>query len=50
MVERSPVLDAVSHVVLVLGMIVNAFPLYVTLVATTQTSQEKVSGSDCTCT
>ena len=37
MVERRPVLDVVSHVVLVLGIIVVAFPIYVTFVASTQT-------------
>jgi sn-glycerol 3-phosphate transport system permease protein len=42
MVERSPVLDAVSHVVLALGVLVIAFPVYVTLIASTQTSQEIV--------
>ena len=42
MVERSPVLDVVSHVVLALGVLVIAFPVYVTLVASTQTSQEIV--------
>jgi sn-glycerol 3-phosphate transport system permease protein len=42
MVERSPVLDAVSHLVLVLGVLVIAFPVYVTFVASTQTSQEIV--------
>ena len=42
MIERSPVLDVVSHVVLALGVLVIAFPVYVTLVASTQTSQEIV--------
>ena len=42
MVERSPVLDTVSHIVLALGVLVIAFPVYVTLVASTQTSQEIV--------
>ena len=42
MIERSPVLDVVSHVVLGLGVLVIAFPVYVTLVASTQTSQEIV--------
>ena len=42
MVERRPVLDAISHVVLLLGVLVIAFPVYVTFIASTQTSQEIV--------
>jgi sn-glycerol 3-phosphate transport system permease protein len=42
MVERSPVLDAASHVVLLLGVLVIAFPVYLTFIASTQTSQEIV--------
>jgi len=42
MVERSPVLDAISHVVLLLGVLVIAFPVYLTFIASTQTSQEIV--------
>jgi len=37
MVERRPLLDVLSHAVLILGVIVVAFPLYVTFVASTQT-------------
>jgi sn-glycerol 3-phosphate transport system permease protein len=39
-IERRPLLDAVTHVVLVLGVLVVAFPLYVTFVASTHTQQE----------
>jgi sn-glycerol 3-phosphate transport system permease protein len=42
MVERRPVLDAIAHVVLVLGVLLVAFPLYVTFIASTQTSQQIV--------
>jgi len=42
MVERNPVLDVVSHVVLALGVLVIAFPVYITFIASTQTSQEIV--------
>lgn len=42
MVERRPALDAIAHLVLVLGVLVVAFPLYVTFVASTQTSQQIV--------
>jgi len=42
MIERTPIFDFVSHVVLLLGVAVIAFPVYLTLVASTQTSQEIV--------
>jgi sn-glycerol 3-phosphate transport system permease protein len=40
MIERRPYLDIVSHLILILGVVIIAFPLYVTLVASTQTAQE----------
>ncbi|MER1941910.1 sn-glycerol-3-phosphate ABC transporter permease UgpE [Castellaniella sp. FW104-16D08] len=40
MVERRPLLDLISHAVLILGVVVIAFPLYVAFVASTQTAQE----------
>ncbi len=39
MVERRPLLTALSHLVLILGVLIVAFPLYLTFVASTQTSQ-----------
>jgi sn-glycerol 3-phosphate transport system permease protein len=42
MIERSPVFDFVSHAVLAIGVAVIAFPVYLTFVASTQTSQEIV--------
>ena len=42
MVERRPLATAISHLVLVLGVIVIAFPLYVTFVASTHTAQDIV--------
>ena len=42
MVERRPALTFISHLVLVLGVIVVGFPVYVTLIASTQTSQQIV--------
>ena len=39
MVERRPFLTFLSHAVLILGVLVVAFPLYLTFVASTQTSQ-----------
>lgn len=40
MIERRPFLDFLTHLVLIAGVIVIAFPLYVTIVASTQTAQE----------
>jgi sn-glycerol 3-phosphate transport system permease protein len=42
MVERRPLATAISHFVLVLGVIVIAFPLYVTFIASTHTAQDIV--------
>ncbi len=39
MVENRPVADTLSHLVLLLGVIIVAFPLYITFVASTQTAQ-----------
>jgi len=38
MVERRPLLDVLSHAVLILGVLVVAFPLYLTFVASTHTA------------
>ncbi|MEO6984669.1 MAG: sn-glycerol-3-phosphate ABC transporter permease UgpE [Paralcaligenes sp.] len=40
MIERRPYLDILSHVILIVGVLVVAFPLYITVVASTQTAQE----------
>jgi sn-glycerol 3-phosphate transport system permease protein len=40
MVERRPGLTVLSHLILVLGVIIIAFPLYLTLVASTQTAEQ----------
>ncbi|MBX7020753.1 glycerol-3-phosphate transporter, partial [Providencia rettgeri] len=40
MVERRPLLDFFTHLILILGVIVIALPLYITFVASTQTSAE----------
>jgi sn-glycerol 3-phosphate transport system permease protein len=40
MIERRPLLNALSHGVLLLGVIVVAFPVYLTFVASTHTAQE----------
>ncbi|CDN86053.1 Sugar ABC transporter permease [Hydrogenophaga intermedia] len=39
MIERRPVLTAVSHLILILGVLVIAFPVYITFVGSTQTAQ-----------
>ena len=39
MIENRPAATAISHLVLVLGVIVVAFPLYVTFIASTQTAE-----------
>jgi sn-glycerol 3-phosphate transport system permease protein len=43
MVEHRPVLTLVTHAVLVLGMMILAFPIYVTFVASTHTLEEIAS-------
>ena len=40
MVERRPMLTVLTHVVLILGVMVVAFPLYLTFVASTHTTSE----------
>jgi sn-glycerol 3-phosphate transport system permease protein len=40
MIERRPILDFISHLVLLLGVLVVAFPVYVALVASTQTADQ----------
>jgi sn-glycerol 3-phosphate transport system permease protein len=42
MVERRPGLDFLSHIILVLGVLVVAFPIYITFVASTHTAQAVV--------
>ncbi|MCL6641009.1 MAG: sn-glycerol-3-phosphate ABC transporter permease UgpE [Candidatus Rokubacteria bacterium] len=42
MVERQPVLTAVTHLVLLLGILVVAFPIYVTFVASTHPLEDVV--------
>ncbi|UUX48788.1 ABC transporter permease subunit [Nisaea acidiphila] len=40
MTERTPILDILTHVFLILGILVTGFPIYVALVAATLTPQE----------
>ena len=40
MVERRPLLSFMSHAVLLIGVLIVAFPVYITFVASTHTAQE----------
>ncbi|TFW09813.1 sn-glycerol-3-phosphate ABC transporter permease UgpE [Oxalobacteraceae bacterium OM1] len=40
MIERRPILDLISHLVLILGVAIVAFPIYVAFVASTQTAEQ----------
>ena len=40
MIQRNPILDFISHAILVLGVVVVFFPIYVTFIGSTQTAQE----------
>jgi len=40
MIERRPILDVVSHLVLIAGAVLVAFPIYVAFVASTQTLEQ----------
>ena len=42
MVERRPWLDRLSHLILIVGVLIIAFPVYITFVASTHTAQEVV--------
>lgn len=43
MVERRPTLGLLAHAILILGVIIVAFPLYVTFVASTQSAEDIVN-------
>ncbi|PJX26480.1 glycerol-3-phosphate transporter [Advenella sp. S44] len=40
MIERRPALDLLAHLILIVGLAIVAFPLYIAIVASTQTAQE----------
>jgi sn-glycerol 3-phosphate transport system permease protein len=42
MVENRPVANALSHLVLLLGVLIVAFPVYITFIASTQTAEQIV--------
>jgi sn-glycerol 3-phosphate transport system permease protein len=45
MIERRPVADTLAHLVLVLGILVVGFPVYITFVASTQTAEQIVQNA-----
>ncbi len=45
MIERRPTLTFISHLVLVIGVLLVAFPVYLTFVASTQTAEQIVQGN-----
>src|SRR5690606_28431425 len=45
MIERRPILDFFSHLILIVGVIVVFFPIYVTFIGSTQTA-EQISSSN----
>ena len=42
MVERRPLMDLLAHAVMLMGMLIVAFPLYLAFVASTHTAQDIV--------
>ena len=40
MIENRPVATLLSHLVLILGVLIVAFPVYITFIASTQTSEQ----------
>jgi sn-glycerol 3-phosphate transport system permease protein len=45
MVENRPIADTLAHVVLVLGVLIVGFPVYITFVASTQTAEQIVQNA-----
>ena len=45
MIERRPGLTVLSHLVLILGVLIVAFPVYVTIIASTQTTAQIVQNT-----
>ena len=40
MIQRNPILDFLSHLILILGVVVVFFPIYVTFIGSTQTAEQ----------
>ncbi len=45
MIQRSPVLDFFSHLILIIGVVVVFFPIYVTFIGSTQTAAQILSSN-----
>src|SRR6185436_20405426 len=45
MVQRTPILDFFAHLILILGVVVVFFPIYVTFIGSTQTAQQIASSN-----
>ena len=45
MIQRNPVLDFISHAILILGVVVVFFPIYVTFIGSTQTAEQILSSN-----
>ena len=45
MIERHPILDFISHAVLILGVVIVFFPIYVTFIGSTQTAEQIMSSN-----
>jgi sn-glycerol 3-phosphate transport system permease protein len=45
MIENRPIANALSHLVLILGVLIVAFPVYITFVASTQTAEQIVQNA-----
>ena len=45
MIQRTPILDFISHAILVLGVVVVFFPIYVTFIGSTQTAEQILSSN-----
>jgi len=45
MIERHPILDFVSHAILILGVVIVFFPIYVTFIGSTQTAEQILSSN-----
>ena len=45
MIQRNPILDFISHAILILGVVVVFFPIYVTFIGSTQTAAQILSSN-----
>ena len=45
MVQRNPILDFFTHLILILGVVIVFFPIYVTFIGSTQTAQQITSSN-----